>query len=187
MSKLTKQAIYASFLKFLEQKPLDQITVKDIVDDCGINRKTFYYYFQDIYALTEEIFHSEFDRIRREHPPAGQDWQEIFRELSDYLYKNRRIALHVFRSVGYEEMSGAFFKICMEYMTDYLRRISAGMAVREDDLDLLARYTSLGLSGLLTRWMADGMQAVPHERMDRLAALMDGTVELALRNAEKLN
>ena len=61
------------------------------------------------------------------------------------------------------------------------------MAVREDDLDLLARYTSLGLSGLLTRWMADGMQAVPHERMDRLAALMDGTVELALRNAEKLN
>lgn len=186
MSKLTKQAIYASFLKFLEEKPLDQITVKDIVDDCGINRKTFYYYFQDIYALTEEIFRSELDRIRREHPPTGQDWQEIFREIADYLYRNRRIALHVFRSVGYEEMSDVFFKTSMEYMPDYLRRLSAGRSVREEDLDLLARYTSLGISGLLARWMAGGMPAPPLERMERLAEIMDGTIELALQNAERL-
>ena len=55
MSKFTKQAIYASFLKFLNEKPLDKITVKDIVDDCGINRKTFYYYFQDMYDLAREM------------------------------------------------------------------------------------------------------------------------------------
>lgn len=186
MSKLTKQAIYASFLKFLEEKPMDQITVKDIVDDCGINRKTFYYYFQDIYALADEIFRAELARIQREHPPAGQDWQEVFRELADYLYGNRRIALHVFRAVGYEEMSGIFFRTCMEYMPDYLRRAAGERKVREEDLDLLARYTSLGLSGLLARWMANGMPAPPHARMDRLAAIMDGTVELALENAARL-
>ena len=41
MAKFTKQAIYDSFMKFLNERPLGQITVKDIVDDCGINRKTF--------------------------------------------------------------------------------------------------------------------------------------------------
>lgn len=43
MAQFTKQAIINSFLKLLEETPLDKITVKDIVEDCGINRNTFYY------------------------------------------------------------------------------------------------------------------------------------------------
>ena len=35
MPPFTKQAIIGSFVKLLNQKPLDKITVKDIVDDCG--------------------------------------------------------------------------------------------------------------------------------------------------------
>ena len=45
MPPFTKQAIIASFLKLAENVPLEKITVKDIVEDCGVNRKTFYYYF----------------------------------------------------------------------------------------------------------------------------------------------
>ena len=62
MAQFTKQAIINSFLKLLEETPLDKITVKDIVEDCGINRNTFYYYYHDIYALLEELFS---DEIRR--------------------------------------------------------------------------------------------------------------------------
>ena len=42
MSKLTQKAIQNSFLKLLESKPIDHITIKDITDDCGISRNTFY-------------------------------------------------------------------------------------------------------------------------------------------------
>ena len=41
MAQFTKQAIINSFLKLLEEMPLDKITVKDIVEDCGVNRNTF--------------------------------------------------------------------------------------------------------------------------------------------------
>jgi AcrR family transcriptional regulator len=43
----------------LLQKPLDKITVIDIVTDCGVNRQTFYYHFQDIYDLIEWLFLDE--------------------------------------------------------------------------------------------------------------------------------
>ncbi len=59
MSDLTKRAIKTSFLKLLNAKMLDKITVKDIVEDCGINRNTFYYHFEDVYALLQEIFEDE--------------------------------------------------------------------------------------------------------------------------------
>ena len=41
MPNFTKMAIKASFIKLLNERPLNQITVKDIVLDCGINRNTF--------------------------------------------------------------------------------------------------------------------------------------------------
>lgn len=41
MSAYTKQAIKNSFLKLLNDRPLNQVTVKAIVEDCGINRNTF--------------------------------------------------------------------------------------------------------------------------------------------------
>ena len=48
MSGFTKQAIQASFLKLLDTYPLRDITVRMITEDCGINRKSFYYHDQDI-------------------------------------------------------------------------------------------------------------------------------------------
>ena len=104
MSVLTKQAIFASFLKFLQEKPLDKITVKDIVDDCGINRKTFYYYFSDIYAMAEELFRARLENLRKEFPPEEYSWNDIIEKTGEYMYENKKVTLHVFRSVGYEKM-----------------------------------------------------------------------------------
>lgn len=56
MSQLTKKAIREAFLRQINKMPFDKITVKSIAEDCGINRNTFYYHYQDIYQLLDEIF-----------------------------------------------------------------------------------------------------------------------------------
>ena len=64
MAAFTKLVIMRVFENLLSVKPLEKITVKDITDQCGISRNTFYYHYQDIiqgfkayidYSL-EEIF-----------------------------------------------------------------------------------------------------------------------------------
>ena len=59
MANFTKKAIRASFIKLLNEKPLTQITVRDIVEDCGVNRNTFYCHFNDIYTLLEWMLRQE--------------------------------------------------------------------------------------------------------------------------------
>ena len=59
MSGLTKRMLAQSLIKLLYQEPLSGITVQQIADDCGVNRQTFYYHFQDIYALLEWIFEED--------------------------------------------------------------------------------------------------------------------------------
>jgi len=43
--ELTKQLIAQTLKKLMLNTPLDKISVQEIVDACGLNRKTFYYHF----------------------------------------------------------------------------------------------------------------------------------------------
>ena len=54
MPNFTKKAIKETFIELLDERPLNKITVKDIVEACGINRNSFYYHFEDLPALVEE-------------------------------------------------------------------------------------------------------------------------------------
>ena len=53
MPQKTKRALAASLKHLLLQKPLTKITIRDIAEDCGVSRMTFYYHFKDIYDLAE--------------------------------------------------------------------------------------------------------------------------------------
>ena len=68
MASFTRAAIKEAFLKLLNQRPLNQITIKDIVEDCGINRNSFYYHFEDLPALVEEIVGEHLQALIRNHP-----------------------------------------------------------------------------------------------------------------------
>lgn len=186
MSVLTKQAIFASFLKFLQEKPLDKITVKDIVDDCGINRKTFYYYFSDIYAMAEELFRARLENLRKEFPPGEYSWNDIIEKTSEYMYENKKVTLHVFRSVGYEKMHDLIFETSMEYILPFIEKTADGLSVSECDMRLIAGYACITIAGVITHWLSCGMETIPKEMIDRFSKILRGTLRLSLENAAKL-
>ena len=59
MTKFTRNAIKETFMQLLNEKPLDKISVRDVVESCGISRNTFYYHYHDIYEVLEEILEEE--------------------------------------------------------------------------------------------------------------------------------
>ena len=58
-SQQTKQALSEALKAMMKKKPLNKITVRELVEDCGVNRKTFYYHFEDIYLYycVERFWH----------------------------------------------------------------------------------------------------------------------------------
>ena len=68
MANFTKQAIKAAFLELLDEKPLNKISVRDIVERCGINRNSFYYHFQDIPSLLGEIIVERTNELMAQYP-----------------------------------------------------------------------------------------------------------------------
>ena len=55
LTRRTQAAIQAAVLKALGQKPIESITVQELLDEANICRATFYSYYYDIYDLVETI------------------------------------------------------------------------------------------------------------------------------------
>ena len=104
MSAYTKQAIKNSFLKLLNDRPLNQVTVKAIVEDCGINRNTFYYHFTDIPSLATEIITERADQIIRQY--ANPDSPEACLNAAvQFMTENRRAVMHMYRSISHDTVA----------------------------------------------------------------------------------
>lgn len=186
-AKLTKKAICASFLRFLEQKPLERITVKDIVDDCEINRKTFYYYYQDIYALLNDVFQMRLQEIKESLPPDQYSLRDAMKVITEYLYHDRKVTSHVFKSLGYEKINDILFDSCMMYLPGFVKSSASDLSVSDSDLELIATYCSITIAGLLTKWISQDMQTIPEETIDRFFEIVKGCARLSLENAARLN
>ena len=63
MATSTKESLGNALKKMLAIKPIDKITVKDLVEECGVNRQTFYYHFDDVYDLLEWVFEEDANRV----------------------------------------------------------------------------------------------------------------------------
>ena len=84
MPNFTKIAIQQSFLRLLSQRPITKITVKDIVEDCGINRNSFYYHFQDIYDVLVWICRRQLvEPLERPDYASFEEWLTTALELLD--------------------------------------------------------------------------------------------------------
>ena len=75
-SEITCQAISGVLKQLMIQKPLERITVAEIMDTCGMRRQHFYYYFTDIYDLLRWTFEKEADRkstrLNSSHMPKSR-------------------------------------------------------------------------------------------------------------------
>ena len=56
-SKITEKALALALKQLMKTAPLSKISIQNIMDNCGLNRQTFYYHFKDKFDLVNWIYH----------------------------------------------------------------------------------------------------------------------------------
>ncbi len=134
MASFTKKAIVQTFLKLLDDRPLNQITVKDIVEACGINRNSFYYHFEDLPSLLEEILKDEADRIINEHASVSS-LEDCLCVAIDFALKHKRAVMHTYGATNralYEQYLDRVSQyVVSEYVNMKFKEIPADPADKE--------------------------------------------------------
>ena len=179
MSQTTKKALAASLKKLLGEKPLDKITIIDIVEDCEVNRQTFYYHFKDIYDLVEWTFLNEsIKAIDRNN--TYDTWQQGFLQIFEYVLSNKALVINVFHSVAREHLEYYLYKETYDLLIGVVEEIAVDMSVRDEDKAFIADFYKFAFVGLMIDWIRKGMKENPSVIIDKLSILIQGDVKKAL-------
>ena len=157
MAAFTQKAIKTSFLKLLEERPLSRITVKDIVADCGINRNTFYYHYEDIPALVLEIFKDNTDEILKQYP-TFDSFDRCVEAAAQHAMRNRRIVMHIYHSINRDLYEQFLWQISEYAVRRYVDSACEDRRVSPEDREVIVRYYKCECFGIVTDWLEKGMQ-----------------------------
>lgn len=179
MSQTTKWALANSLKKLLSKKQLDKITVIDIVEDCEVNRQTFYYHFKDIYDLIEWFFINEASKVL-EGKKTYDTWQQGFLQIFEWTLENKPLIINAYHSISREQVERYLYEVTYDLLIGVVEEKAQGMKVREEDKHFIADFYKYGFVGLMMDWIRCGMKEDPKEMIEKLSLLIQGDMARAL-------
>lgn len=188
MANFTKQAIKNSLIHLLNERPSGKITVKDIVEDCGVNRNSFYYHFADIPSLLDEIVKERAGEIIDRYANVST-LEECMMAILDFARQNKRAVLHAYRSTSREAVETYLLHICQYVVEAYGQTAMGELPIRQEDREILIRFYQCEFFGQAVLWLNSGMTYDLEAQFNRLGELMHGMTEELVRrcleNAKK--
>ena len=184
MSNFTEKAIKESFIKLLEEKPLSQITVKQIVEGCGINRNSFYYHFADIPALIESLVMEEAGLIMAQHPTV-ESLEDALNAVFDFAFEHRRAILHIYKSVNREIFERYLWNVCDHVVNAYGKTLPEQETASQEDKELIGRFYKSACFGLVIEWLEGRMKGDVRSSISRFCQLHHGMVEEMIKRSRE--
>ena len=188
MLQLTKKAIVNSFIKLLNEKPLDKITVKNIAEDCGINRNTFYYHFSDIRELTvytiDSQIHSQIHSVS-ELDFNGDSWVDSFVETAKFVIDNKKAVYNIYNSLNRETVENYLNTVAFKVTDNFVSAKAVGIDADKSDIELIKDFYMSALVGIICKWLENGMDKDPDIVIRRLGRLVEGAVITSLKISEE--
>lgn len=150
----TKKALAESLKNAMRKKAFSKITVKDLTADCGLNRNTFYYHFEDIYALLRWMLDHEAIQVVQKFDLLTEYDQAIAFVL-DYVEANEPIMHCTLDSIGRKELRLLFFKEFSEIVSSLLDEAQEQHKVKlsADYESFLTSFYTEAMVGMLTQWI----------------------------------
>ena len=186
MSKnYTEDLIKKEFMNLLDKKTLNKITVTELAKKCDIERKTFYYHYENLEQLIKEIFESELDVVIEEFN-ENLSWEDSFILAATFILENKKAIRHIYYSDYKANVEKYVYSMAGEVITKYVKHISKDTRAKDIDINLISYFYQCALSTALIQWIATDMKTDPVLVTNRIGKLMDGNILLSLKRSESL-
>lgn len=147
----TKLKLALTLKNRMTKVPFNKISVTELIEECGCNRKTFYYHFQD----TRELLHWYLEIVIEESLPEyfedNDDYENALQTIIDYVKENERFVTNVYEAIGREGLK-KMFKNRLSYIS---RKVIADeeqkqkIKLSKEHEDLMAIFFTEALGGVV--------------------------------------
>ena len=153
-SGVTKKVLAYALKNLMETRPLNKITAGDICEACDMNRKSFYYHFQDKYDLVNWIFYTEFfDEFQVERTSSA----DALVRLCEFFEKNREFYRNALKQQGQNSFYEYLGEVITPVISSRLSPFFSRDPYREFYTDLLMHT----YRDAIVRWVMEGCKIPP--------------------------
>ena len=149
----TRKSLAAALKRQMKHKSLRKITVNDIISDCGLNRKTFYYHFEDIRALLKWSLEQDIFEVLRQFDFMS-DVQGALQFIVDYIESNSHLLNCIYDTIGRDEIKRLLcddlFQIIRKFINE--NEVELNLHLSENSKEFLCRFYSNATVGTLVDW-----------------------------------
>ncbi|MFR8547854.1 MAG: TetR/AcrR family transcriptional regulator C-terminal domain-containing protein [Lachnospiraceae bacterium] len=177
ISLYTKKTFSESLKKAMKKKPFQKITVSDLVRDCNVNRKTFYYHFEDIYALLKWTFEQEAIEVVK-HFDLVEDYEEAINFVMDYVEENDYILNCACDSIGRDELKRFFYADFLDIIVSFIdgTEQATGKTLDPGYKDFLSYFYMESLAGMLLDWIREKDKRARHTIVRYICSTMQDSL-----------
>lgn len=155
----TKQLLIESIKELMNEKSLDNITVKMITDNCHVTRQTFYNHFKDKFDLVNWIFCTNIDNIISKFY-NDLPWSSVLAKMLIWMKREEKFFIN---ALGYEGQN-SFKQIITEYTrAAYARELKKRLNSKDLSNEMLfsIEFNSYGAVGIIYDWIQNNMITDP--------------------------
>ena len=185
-SNITKNALASSLKLLMTQKPFSKINVNDICEGCGMNRKSFYYHFKDIYDLVEWSCLEDATRAL-----AGKKtystWTEGLLQIFEVVYENKPFIMNAYRCISREQIENFLFQLTSDLIMGVVKEQeqAANTTIPDKDKRFIADFYKYSFVGIMLDWIKQGMKEDYEEIARMIAITLHGGIANSIRNFTK--
>ena len=178
-SNSTKSALADAMKKLMVCKSFAKISISDLCEECGLNRKSFYYHFKDIYDLIEWSCEED-SRKAADGNTTYETWQQGLLNIFHAVEENKPFILNIYRHVSQEQIVRYLYRVVYQLIIDVVEECAEGMSVREEDKKFIADFYKYAFVGIMLEWISHNMSQPPEKIVERLSDLIDGDINRML-------
>lgn len=186
VSLQTKTALAKSLKKFMIKKPLSKITVSEIITDCNVNRKTFYYHFQDIYALLKWMLEQEAIEVVKNFDLLI-DYEDAVRFVISYVNENAHILNCAYDSMGRDELKRFFYNdfvsLTRKVVSDTEEQ--CGLSASDSFKDFLCDFLTEAIAGMLVNGFKEKVKANRGDVIQNMDVIFNSLPDILRRAPQK--
>lgn len=157
-SEKTKYRLANAIKVCMKTKPVDKITVQNIVDQCGLTRQTFYRNFKDKYDLINWYFDKlvleVFEQIGVERTV-----RESLEEKFEFIVREKVFFTEAFRSDDYNSLKEHDFELILDFYTNLITRRTHRPL--DEEIQFLLEMYCRGSVFMTVKWVLTGMKSPP--------------------------
>lgn len=170
----SRRLIKEALADLLLEKPLDKITVTDIVNRAEINRGTFYAHYSDISDVLNHLIQETFSRIRDAINEPNQPIYEVPHVILNRIQAILQEDLDFYRKIMSSSASTIVYDQLVSIVLEYLLQRQQDFGFFDSQqYALTLRFFAGGISNLYRDWFAGRLSCSLDELTLRVASLIN--------------